>query len=240
MYRNLLLCCVVVAALSAHSPVAIASVVSSFGSVTVLTDVSQLAGIAGVADFDEGPTSGFVPLGTYTPQGMTFHTGALSSILSGVTTNGNARAPTYASGSGRFPGPIAGGGTQVSQYARHGGAATFSTTVTQIGLTAGKNREQFLTVWDQAGSILGQVNWIPDIDSAFIGIDTNGVPIGMVTYGNDDLWNGGTYGFGGLTNYSDTWMWASGSASNPAIPEPASFMIWGLLGASVSLKRRRR
>ncbi|NVB43624.1 hypothetical protein G6O69_37790 [Pseudenhygromyxa sp. WMMC2535] len=88
---------------------------------------------------------------------------------------------------------------------------TFSEPVTQVGLTAGKNGTQYLTVWDENGDILGQVTWVPNSDSAFIGLDTNGVPIGMVTYGNDDVWSGVTYGIGGATIMSDTWIWALGT-----------------------------
>jgi MYXO-CTERM domain-containing protein len=59
--------------------------------------------------------------------------------------------------------------------------------------------------------MLGQVSWVPNADSAFFGIDTNGVPIGMLAYGNDDVWSGTTYNVddqGDGLIITDTWMWA--------------------------------
>jgi hypothetical protein len=114
---------------------------------------------------------------------------------------------------GYFPAPIAGGGTQTGAYAWFAGVATFSTVVTQVGLTAGKNGEQYLTVWNTSGVMLGQVSWVPNNDASFVGIDSLGVPIGMVAYGNHDLWNGQAYDIGGPTIMNDSWIWATGSAA---------------------------
>src|SRR5690606_29872919 len=51
----------------------------------------------------------------------------------------------------------------------------------------------------------------PSADSSFVGIDTNGVPIGMASYGNDNMWLGQSYNPGGSTIISDTWVWALGT-----------------------------
>ncbi|MBW2458338.1 MAG: hypothetical protein JRI68_27795 [Deltaproteobacteria bacterium] len=59
--------------------------------------------------------------------------------------------------------------------------ATFSGFVDQVGLTASTNGNQYLTVWDMSCPMIGQVNWVPGGNSSFIGIDTGGVTIGMLT-----------------------------------------------------------
>ena len=91
-----------------------------------------------------------------------------------------------------------------------GGAVKFSQPITQFGLTASRNGTQYITVWNTNGQMIGQVTWQPNNDAAFVGIDTNGVPIGMLTYGNDNLWAGGSYDIGGSTIISDHWIWALG------------------------------
>jgi MYXO-CTERM domain-containing protein len=85
-----------------------------------------------------------------------------------------------------------------------------------VGLTAGRNGNQFLTAWDKQGKLIGQVNWVPANDASFIGLDTKGVPIGLVAYGNDDVFAGQTYGIGGSTIMADTWVWSKGSCANDA------------------------
>ncbi|NVB37224.1 MYXO-CTERM sorting domain-containing protein [Pseudenhygromyxa sp. WMMC2535] len=188
-----------------------AGTITAQGNVTALDDVNQLQGIVGTADFDSGTSGASMSLTQYTAQGATWHTGALSDILAGVDEAGSASTPTYQNNFANFPAPIAGGGVAEGLYTYFGGAVTFSEPVTQVGLTAGKNGTQYLTVWDENGDILGQVTWVPSSDSAFIGLDTNGVPIGMVTYGNDNVWGGVAYGVGGATIMSDTWIWALGT-----------------------------
>jgi MYXO-CTERM domain-containing protein len=118
--------------------------------------------------------------------------------------------PNYWSTPNYWPPPIAGGGTHTGQGSMFAGVATFSVTVTQVGLTASQNGTQYLTVWNKQGTMLGQVDWTPAADAAFVGIDTMGVPIGMVSYGNHDMWNGQCYDIGGLTIISDSWVWAAG------------------------------
>jgi cysteine-rich repeat protein len=184
------------------------SIVAQGNNCVAMTDISEVGAIQGTAEYDEGPVNVNVPLETYAAQGLHFHSGALTQALAGVTTMGNASAPYYQAPGGNFPQPIAGGGTQVGQMAYYGGAATFDNVVTKVGLTAGQNGTQYLTAWDINGNMIGQVTWTPANDAAFIGIDCQNIPIGMVTYGNDDLWNGATYGIGGLTIMSDTWVWS--------------------------------
>ena len=193
------------------SNVAWAGNITAQGAVTALDDVSQLDGIVGTASYDEGVGGQSVPLGQYTAQGMTFHIGALTAILPGVVAAGSASQPLYQAGNNYFPAPIAGGGVANGTFTYFGGAVTFDQPITQIGLTASRNGTQYLTVWDTNGQMIGQVTWQPANDAAFIGIDTNGVAIGMATYGNDDVWNGVAYNIGGSTIISDTWIWASGS-----------------------------
>ena len=195
-----------------------AGTVTAVGAVTALTDVSQVLGIIGTANFDEGPTSGPVPLNQYSAQGLTWVTGSFQTILPGVTSLGTAPGMGYGDSnfSTYFPGPITGGGSHVGQCVYAALVATFSGTVTQVGLTPSSAGAQFLTVWDKAGKILGQVNWVPSGAVQFIGIDTKGTPIGMVAYGNDDVWKGVTFDASGTTTISDTWVWAAGKCSTDA------------------------
>ncbi|MCB9568389.1 MAG: hypothetical protein H6710_14455 [Myxococcales bacterium] len=191
---------------------ALAGTISAQGAVTALTDVNQLQGVVATADYDDGTNGQNLPLAKYTPDGMTFYTGTLSSILNGVTTPGTASNPIYQNNFTYFPGPIAGGGIATGLYTYFGGAVKFddNLSITQFGLTAGRNGTQYIDVWDKNGQLIGQVTWQPNADAAFVGVDTMGVPIGMLTYGNDNLWAGATYSIGGSTIMSDTWIWAKG------------------------------
>jgi MYXO-CTERM domain-containing protein len=195
------------ASLSITSP-AWAGTITAQGNVTALTNVNQLQGIVGTATYDEG--GGSVPLGQYTPMGMTFFTGPLVNILPGVMAGGSASQPLYQSGQNYFPAPIGGGGIAQSFYTFFGGAVKFTQPITQFGLTASRNGTQYITVWNMQGQMIGQVTWQPNNDAAFVGIDTNGVPIGMLTFGNDNIWSGAAYDIGGSTIISDQWIWALG------------------------------
>ncbi|MFV8749427.1 MYXO-CTERM sorting domain-containing protein [Nannocystaceae bacterium ST9] len=186
-----------------------AGTITAQGNVTALTNVNQLQGIVGTATYNEANNGG-VPLGQYTPSGMTFFTGALTNILAGVMAGGNASQPIYQTGQNYFPAPIAGGGVATGSYTFFGGAVKFTQPVTQFGLTAATNGTQYITVWNTSGTMIGQVTWQPNGDSAFVGVDTNGQPIGMLTYGNDNIWAGAAYDIGGSTIISDTWIWALG------------------------------
>jgi len=202
--------------------------ITSEGAVTALTNINQMGTITGTANFDAGPVNTPVPLTEYAAQGLTFYSGSFSSILAGVTTPGTAQQPYYASAGASFPSPSDGGSASGLQN-YYAGVATFSQPTTEFGLTAGNNGEQYIDVWNTAGQLIGQVDWIPDGSSSFVGISTNGVQIGMVSYGNDDLWNGGTYDVGGATIMSDNWVWSSAAAPAASAPDGgSSIMMLGI------------
>ncbi|MCA9717647.1 MAG: hypothetical protein KC468_23440 [Myxococcales bacterium] len=182
-----------------------AGTITAFGNVTALNDIGQMNNITGTANFD-GLAGNSVPLNQYAAEGLTFHTGLLTAILNGVTTGGSASQAFYINTT-HFPLPIAGGGSQDNTHNRYAGVATFSEPVTQFGLTASKNGTQWITAWDDNGAMIGSVRWVPANDAAFVGLDAQGVNIKMIAYGNDDLWNGASYGIGGSTIYSDNWVW---------------------------------
>src|SRR5690606_19375270 len=46
-----------------------------------------------------------------------------------------------------------------------------------------------------------------EIEAAFVGIDTMGVPIGLLTVGNDNLFEGAEYDDQGAAANSDNWIW---------------------------------
>ena len=186
------------------------------GNVTALTDFNQMGVLTGTANFDEGPQNGNIPLNLNAAQGLTWLSGNFAGLLPGIVSTGNATNPIYQVDPQYFPQPIKNGGVQVQQYIYFGGVAKFDTDITQVGLTAGRNGNQFLTAWDKAGKLIGQVNWVPANDASFIGLDTKGVPIGMVAYGNDDMWNGANYSVGGSTIMADTWVWSKGPCLNDA------------------------
>ncbi|MFO0616165.1 MAG: DUF4215 domain-containing protein [Polyangiaceae bacterium] len=176
------------------------------GAVIAIPDGRQVARI-GVGRFNEA-SSGFVPAGIYSGRGLTWRSGALSSILAGVTNTGSAFLPTYQPGpSVYFPLPVPNGGEASGSFGSLGFVATFSVPVTQVGLTAGFNGTQYLTVWNSSGGLIGQLRWTPSNDDSFIGLDTLGVPIAMAAYGNDDVFAGQQYDVGGITTMADTWVW---------------------------------
>jgi MYXO-CTERM domain-containing protein len=202
------------------SPVAMAGQLSVQGNVTLLDDVDQLQIVVGTADWNAGPE---IPANFYADQGMTLHEGPFDAILPGVMEVGMGVLPFALDLMGvYFPGPIAGGGVAGGGSNIFGGVATFSDPITQFGAVGSTEGPQYITVWDQNGVMLGQVSWVPNADSAFFGVDTNGVPIGMITYGGDDVWGGVPYDVNDDQQIivSDTWMWALAIACNSEIDCP--------------------
>jgi len=61
----------------------------------------------------------------------------------------------------------------------------------------------------------------------------------MLSYGNDDVFNGATYGIGGATIMSDNWMWASG-VQPAGVPEPATLSLLALGGLALLRRRRKK
>ncbi|HVI02709.1 MAG TPA: MYXO-CTERM sorting domain-containing protein [Enhygromyxa sp.] len=187
--------------------IAEAGTITAAGNVTALDDITQIPSITGSALFDE-MWNGMIPLDLYAAEGLTFHVGELGTILPGVVEIGEVPDPVYTSAGVYFPLPIAGGGVQQSSINYAGGAVTFSDPVTQFGLTAGGTATLYITVWDQSGALLGQVTWEPEaMEAAFVGIDTMGVPIGLLAIGNDDVFGGAEYDDLGLAARSDSWIW---------------------------------
>lgn len=212
-----------------------AGVITTYGSITALNHISEMD-IVGTADFNNDGIIGAIALDAYTSQGLTFHTDELSSILPGVSTSGRATNGPYAREANYFPDPIAAGGSTDGLVNYFAGVATFNTSVTSFGLTASRNGNQYLTVWDRVGNMLGQLNWQPAQDSSFIGFNTGGIEIGMIAYGNDDLWNGAAYGLPGPTNISDNWVWGNSVAD---VPEPSGIFLFGLGLVALVLCRRK-
>jgi MYXO-CTERM domain-containing protein len=189
------------------SPLAFAGQLSVQGNVTLLDDVDQLDIVVGTADFNQALAP--IPFDFYAAEGMTLHEGSLDAILPGVTEPGTAVLPFFFDlMGGYFPGPIAGDGVSDGAFNLFGGVATFSDPITQFGAVGSTEGPQYITVWDQNGVMLGQVSWVPNADAAFFGIDTNGVPIGMLAYGSDDVWSGVPYTNEDGLFFTDTWMWA--------------------------------
>lgn len=190
-------------------PVGAASMVTQ-GPVGLLTDVSEMGLNPSEARFDEvGVVAGDpIPLDLYGSLGLTFQNQQFATIGIQDRAGWPSWAPHYIGPGSSFGPPIAGGGSQTGLVCETCGVATVTGGPTRFGLTASGNGTQYLTVWDTAGYIIGQVDWDPGLgDSAFVGLDTRGVPIGFVAYGNDNVWNGEYYNSSGGSTYSDTWLW---------------------------------
>lgn len=187
---------------------AAAGTITTQGSVTALDDINQIPSIRGSALFDE-MFNGNVPVDQY--PGMTFQVGMLVDMLPGVTAEGEVPDPAYTSPGVHFPYPIAGSGVQQGYVLLSGGAVTFTDPdITQVGMTMGGSAPSYITVWDANGMLLGQVTWTPEEgDAAFVGVDTGGVPIGLLVVGSDDVFGGVPYDDLGAAARTDTWVWGA-------------------------------
>lgn len=189
----------------AASGVAVAGEITATGNVTALTNIAQMPSITGSALFNE-MFSGIIEPDQY--PGITFHTGEFIEINPMIMEMGEVPDPRWTSPGVHFPDPIAGGGVQTGYIIQNGGAMTFADPITQFGLTAGGSAPLYITAWDANMVIIGQVAWQPEEgDAAFVGIDTMGVPIGLLTVGNDDIAGGMPYDDQGAFALSDNWMW---------------------------------
>ena len=181
------------------------------GNVMSLDDATQVASVAGAALFDEA-LSGDIPLDLYADQGLTMHVGLFTDIIADVPITGMANPPIYVSVGDRFPAPIAGGGIANQGIIFYGGALTFDDPISQFGLTTGGGIVTYITAYDAMGALIGQVVYEPDEeleDAAFFGIDTMGVPIGLLVIGNDDIAGGEEYIVTGSGTATDTWIWGA-------------------------------
>ncbi len=189
----------------ALSGVALAGEITAQGNVTALDNITQIPSITGSALFDE-MFSGIIPPDQY--PGMTFYAGEFGLDIPMIMEMGIVPEPRWTSPGVHFPDPIAGGGVQQGYINQAGGAVSFADPITQFGLTAGGSAPLYITVWDATFVIIGQVEWQPEEgDSAFVGVDTMGVPIGFLTVGNDDIMGGEPYDDQGAFAQSDNWMW---------------------------------
>ena len=184
-----------------------AGTLTAQGEVVPFTYRQQILDVTGSASFGDGDLEP-IPLDAYQDAGMLFHVGPFAQILPGVMEVGEAVQPLAVSGGNYFPAPIGGGGSAQGSHNLNGGVVTFADPVTRFGATASSESTVYVTVWDQNGAMIGQITWEPDGDAAFIGLDTQGVPIGMLAYGNDDVWNGEAYDSAGDLVVSDSWRWA--------------------------------
>jgi MYXO-CTERM domain-containing protein len=185
--------------------VALAGEITAQGTVTALDDITQINSITGSALFDE-MFQGIIPPDQY--PGMTFYSGEFGTDIPMIMEMGEVPEPRWTSPGVHFPDPIAGGGVQQGYICQAGGAMSFADPITQFGLTAGGSAPLYITAWDANFVIIGQVTWQPmEGDSAFVGIDTMGVPIGFLTVGNDDIFAGMPFDDMGAFAQSDSWMW---------------------------------
>jgi len=235
MKKNLLIISVLL--LCSLSGTTKAGTITTYGDVTALTNIDQLVGVYGMADFNI--EEGSLPLHEYTDQGLTFLKGNLGSNLIDVW---QPKVKNYTNSWTYFPVPVAGGASWDGCTMWYGGVADFSDgyNVTQFGLTAGRNGTQYLTAFRNDNTMIGSVQWSPTstLDSAFVGIHTGGDPIARIAWGNDNLWSGGNYSPGGPTIMSDNWIWASGGQP---VPEPSTMLLLasGLIGLAVFRRKFR-
>ena len=176
------------------------------GEVMIISDSTTFASDAPTAKFDEGQRRGPIETTQYEGSALTFQTGQFSEFFPGIVSQGFVSKPKYISRPNAFSGLVESGVIAGSQC-QYCGVATFSKPVSRVGLIASQNGTQYLTAWDPAGALIGQVRWIPEQDSGFIGLDAGNRLIAMVAYGNDNLYAGKFYDILGDTTWSDNWVW---------------------------------
>lgn len=219
MRNAILLQATATALVTLFTTVAEAGTFTAQGNVVPLSHRNQITS-ASEGLFNEGPISGAVPLNVYAILGLGWRQGPLSTILPGIAATGTATQPIYSNPGIYFPAPIGGGGKQTGAVSAWAGVASFPSfyEITRVGFTASSNAPVYLTAFRLDGSMIGQVTWVPANDSQFVGIDTLGVPIALLTVGNDDLFAGQVYDVTGLTVFTDTWVW--GNCNLNGVVEP--------------------
>ncbi|MDE0882863.1 MAG: hypothetical protein OSB21_09725, partial [Myxococcota bacterium] len=190
---------------------AFAGTINAQGNVRSLPNASAIldGGHLGTADWSAYCTNG-QQANTYAEQGLTIHYGNLQQIRPGLENQGVvARMSCRPNPGNYFPNPQ-NGGAGAAHNVWFCPVGTFSQTVNQVGLTAGSNGTQYLVAYNAEGRIIGQVQWVPNRDSSFIGLETD-EPIAMFLYCNDNAMAGATISHGGSTVMSDTLIWGNSS-----------------------------
>ena len=205
--------------------------ITAYGNVVPLNNINQMAAFTGRATFDS-KVSGSLNLTEYQDQGIRFIVDDLPEILPGCTTTGKSYQPYhYTNYMTDFVNPTTleqppGGGMAEVAHVYHAGVATFTVPVTQFGLTARDFGLTYITAWDQNGHLIGQVEWNAQLNPTpgFVGLDTQGIPIAMIAYGNDDIYSGEGYSASpGTFIVSDTWVWGPGECQVGQVTADPSF-----------------
>jgi hypothetical protein len=234
MYLCLFLAVIVAALVRPAS----AGIITAQGGVTALTDISEM-GTFVTADFNL--PNGAAPLNTYSGLGFTLAPGSVSfsSILPGIMSAGTTSPLQITDPNSFFP-SFTGGGSKSGKIGWLGLVGTFSTPVTQVGVTFSSNGNLYLTAWNSSGQLIGQITHTPGGTAGFGGLDTGGTPIAMIAIGNDDVYGGTTYDTSGNTVFVDNLVF--GNAASAGVPEPATLTMFSLgtlvLGAAFCRRKR--
>jgi hypothetical protein len=185
--------------------------------------------------------NGLVPPNTYSGLGFNLaaDSASFSSILPGNVSTGTAKALATGPYSSYFS-SITGGGSQSGNAGADGPVGTFSIPVTQVGVTFSSNGTLYLTAWDSSGQLIGQITHTPGGTAGFGGLDSGSTPIAMIAIGNDDVFAGVPYSYGGNTIFVDNLVF--GNAASGGVPEPATLTMFslGTLVFGAAFCRRKR